>query len=170
MVGSATMGSNEALITRFYEAFAARDHEGMAACYADDVRFSDEVFPDLDGDRAKAMWRMLCERGKDLALTFSDVEAEEHQGQDANGSARWEAVYTFAATGRKVHNRITARFRIRDGRIVEHRDSFDFWAWSRQALGPAGWLLGWTPLLKSKVRRKAGRQLDRCCEEWGISR
>lgn len=162
------MNSNEALITRFYEAFAARDPEGMAACYADDVRFSDEVFPDLEGARAKAMWRMLCERGKDLTLTFSDVEADE--SADATGTARWEAVYTFAATGRKVRNRITASFRIRDGRIVEHRDRFDFWAWSRQALGPAGWLLGWTPLVKRKVQRTAGRQLDRCCEEWGLMR
>lgn len=159
------MNPNEELITRFYEAFAARDHEGMAACYADDVRFSDEVFPDLEGERAKAMWRMLCERGKDLTLTFSDVTADE-----AAGSARWEAVYTFAATGRKVRNRITARFRFRDGRIVEHRDRFDFWAWSRQALGPVGWLLGWTPFIQRKVQRTAGRQLDRCCEEWGIGR
>lgn len=159
------MNQNEALITRFYEAFAVRDHEGMAACYADDVRFSDEVFPDLEGARAKAMWRMLCERGKDLTLTFSDVQAD-----DSTGTARWEAVYTFAATGRKVRNRITARFRFRDGRIAEHRDRFDFWAWSRQALGPAGWLLGWTPLVKNKVRRTAGRQLDRCCEEWGFRR
>ena len=30
-------------------AFAARDPEGMAARYHDDVRFSDEVFPDLRG-------------------------------------------------------------------------------------------------------------------------
>jgi len=155
--------TNETLITRFYEAFAARDHQRMAVCYRDDVRFSDEVFPDLRGPRVKAMWRMLCERGEDLVVTFSDVEAD-----DRSGSARWEAVYTFRATGRRVHNRISARFRFHDGLIVEHRDAFDFWAWSRQALGAAGWLLGWSPLLKGKVRRTAGRQLDRCCEDWGI--
>ena len=158
------MHPNEALITKFYEAFAARDPEGMSACYHDDVRFSDEVFPDLRGPRAGAMWRMLCERGEDLAVTFFDVEAD-----DRTGAARWEAVYTFAATGRKVHNRIRARFRFRDGRIVEHRDTFPFWAWSRQALGPAGWLLGWTPWLKRRVRRTAGGRLDRCCKQWGVT-
>lgn len=155
--------TNEALITRFYEAFAARDHQEMAACYHPDARFSDEVFPDLRGPRVAAMWRMLCERGEDLVVTFSDVEADGDRG-----AARWEAVYTFRATGRRVHNRISARFRFQGGLIVEHRDVFDFWAWSRQALGAPGWLLGWSPMLKRKVRRTAGRQLDRCCEDWGI--
>jgi len=154
---------NEALIARFYEAFAARDHQGMAACHHDDARFSDEVFPDLRGPRVAAMWRMLCERGEDLVVIFSDVEADGDRG-----SARWEAVYTFRATGRKVTNRIRADFRFKDGLIVEHCDAFDFWAWSRQALGPIGWLLGWSPMLRRKVQRTAGGQLDRCCEAWGV--
>lgn len=163
MITSPAMPPNADLIRRFYTAFAARDPAGMAACYHDDVRFSDEVFPDLKGPRAGAMWRMLCERGNDLAVTFADVRAD-----DQSGTATWEAVYTFTATGRKVRNRIVARFRFQDGKIVEHRDAFDFWAWSRQALGPAGWLLGWTPALRRKVQRTAGRQLDRCCEGWGV--
>ena len=157
------MNPNEALIRRFYEAFAVRDAEGMAACYHPEVVFSDEVFVDLRGPRAAAMWQMLCERGKDLVVTFSDVEAG-----DQTGSARWEAVYTFTATGRKVHNRIAARFRFQDGKISEHRDRFDFWAWSRQALGPVGWLLGWSPIVKNKVRRTAGGQLERWCASRGI--
>ena len=48
-----------------------------------------------------------------------------------------------------------------DGLITRHRDRFDFWRWSRQALGPAGWLLGWTPLLRAKVRATAAGNLDR---------
>lgn len=157
------MHPNQALIRRFYEAFAVRDAEGMAACYHEDVVFSDEVFVDLRGVRAAAMWRMLCERGKDLEVTFSDVEADDHAG-----GARWVAVYTFTATGRKVRNQVTARFRFRDGKIIEHRDRFDFWAWTRQALGPVGWLLGWSPIVKNKVRRTAGGQLERWCAARGI--
>src|SRR6185436_12063916 len=84
------MNANAELLTRFYEAFSRRDAEGMVACYADDVRFSDPVFPDLKGDRAKGMWRMLCERGKDLTLEFRDVTAEGDKG-----TAHWEAKYTF---------------------------------------------------------------------------
>ena len=113
------------------------------------VKFSDEVFVDLEGERAAGMWRMLCERGKDLKIEFSDIEAD-----DSTGRAHWEAWYTFSSTRRPVHNRIDARFEFKDGKIIRHRDSFDFWAWARQALGPIGVLLGWSGFLRNRVRRK----------------
>ena len=134
------------LIERFYRAFSARDAEAMAALYTDDVRFSDPAFGPLEGEHARNMWRMLAARAADLELTFSNV---------TDDSAHWEATYTFSQTGRKVHNVIDARFQIRDGKIARHDDSFDFWRWSRQALGPAGLLLGWTPFLQQAVRKKA---------------
>ena len=143
------------LIARFYAAFQLRDAAAMAACYHPDVHFSDEVFPDLRGPEAKAMWAMLCARGKDLRIEPSDVTADER-----DGSARWDAWYTFSGTGRKVHNIVAAEFSFRDGLIVRHVDRFDFWRWARQALGPAGLLLGWTPFLRSKVRATAARSLE----------
>ena len=76
------------------------------------------------------------------------------------GRAHWDAHYRFSATGRLVLNRIDAAFSFNpDGLIVTHRDRFDFWAWSRQALGAPGWLLGWTPLLRNKVRQQAAANL-----------
>jgi ketosteroid isomerase-like protein len=148
------MNANEATIRRFYEAFQKRDAATMAACYAPDVQFSDPVFPDLRGPQAGQMWKMLCERGKDLRLEFRDVRAD-----DRAGSAHWEAWYTFSATGRPVHNVIDATFGFRDGRIARHDDRFDLYRWSRQALGPAGLLLGWSPLLQNKVRAMAAKGL-----------
>jgi hypothetical protein len=44
-------------------------------------------------------------------------------------------------------------------RNAEHRDAFGFHRWARQALGPAGLLLGWTPLVQGKVRAQAARSL-----------
>ncbi len=134
------------VIESFYQAFARRDAEAMAALYADDVRFSDPAFGPLEGEHARNMWRMLAGRAADLQLTFSNV---------TDSTAHWEASYTFSATGRKVLNVIDARFEFRDGKITRHDDSFDFWRWSRQALGPAGLLFGWTPLLQKAVRKKA---------------
>lgn len=149
------MHAHQRLIDDFYRAFAARDGATMEASYADDAHFQDAVF-DLHGaKRIGGMWRMLCERGADLVIEHRDVSAD-----DTRGSACWEARYTFSATGRKVINRIHADFTFRDGKILTHRDSFSFWTWSRQALGPAGLLLGWTPLVRSKVRRTAARNLD----------
>jgi ketosteroid isomerase-like protein len=143
------MHPNAELIARFYRAFGARDAEAMLACYAPDVRFSDAVFVGLEPHEARAMWRMLVGRAKDLRVEASAIEAD-----DARGRAHWDAWYTFS-TGRRVHNRIDADFTFRDGLIVEHRDSFDLWRWSRQALGPAGLLLGWSSFLTGKIRANA---------------
>jgi len=148
--------TNAHLIERFYSAFQKRDGDGMAACYAPDVKFGDEVFPDLAGDRARGMWKMLCARAQDLKIEFRDVQAT-----DTDGSAHWDATYTFATTGRKVLNRIDATFKFENGLIKEHRNRFDFYAWARQALGPMGLLLGWTPMIKAKVRKTAAAGLDK---------
>ena len=144
------------LIERFYSALGRRDAAGMAACYHPEVHFSDEVFPDLRGPRAALMWRMLCERGKDLRVEFHDVTAD-----DARGRGRCEAWYTFTATGRPVHNQLHGEFEFKGGLIVRHRDRFDFWRWSRQALGIPGLLFGWTDALKQKVRAQAAAGLDK---------
>ena len=143
-------------ITSFYEAFQRRDGAAMTACYHPDIRFADPVFPDLQRERAGGMWRMLCARAADLTLEVSGI------GFDGGvGRAHWEARYTFSATGRPVHNVIDATFRFADdGRIVEHTDVFDFWRWSRQALGFKGLALGWTPIVKNAVRAQAAKGLD----------
>ncbi len=151
----ADAAANAALIERLYTSFQRRDGEAMAACYAADAQFSDPVFTDLRGEEVGAMWRMLCERGEDLELGFSEVEADGERG-----SASWEADYTLTSTGRRVHNEISAAFRFTDGLIAEHRDSFDLWRWSRQALGPVGLVLGWSPPLRSRIRAQARRGLD----------
>ena len=122
----------------------------MAACYHEKLTFSDPAFVKLNYKQAAAMWHMLCERGKDLELTFSEVESDEHQG-----SCSWEAKYTFSATGHKVHNIIRAKFRFEDNKIIQHEDEFNFWRWSRQALGLPGIMLGWSSVLKNKVQKTA---------------
>jgi ketosteroid isomerase-like protein len=147
--------ANKRLIERFYDAFNRRDGEAMGACYAPDARFHDPVFQELRGEEPRAMWRMLTTRADDLR-----VELAVHDADDKTGSANWLADYTFTQTGRKVHNDVKARFRFADGLISEHEDSFDFHAWARQALGPPGLLLGWTPLIQGPVRRRARASLN----------
>lgn len=151
---------NQATLERFYTAFAALDDATMADCYADNARFQDPVFRLQGKPEVAGMWRMLCtatrSQGRaDWRLEFSDVQADAAQGR-----AHWEAYYRFSRTGRLVHNTIDARFTFdAQGRILRHTDSFDFWRWSRQALGTPGLLLGWTPLLRNKVRAQAAAGL-----------
>ena len=147
--------ANRTLIERFYDAFNRRDGAAMAASYAPNARFHDPAFGELTGEEPGAMWRMLTGRADDLR-----VQLVEHDADDASGSARWLADYTFTQTGRKVHNDVRARFRFADGLIAEHDDEFGFYAWARQALGPPGLLLGWTPMLHAKVQKQARAGLD----------
>ncbi len=156
------MHPNAALIHRFYDSFAALDAEGMKACYHPDVVFTDPAFGELRGAQAGAMWTMLTSRARDLQVSATDVEADDRRGR-----AHWEARYTFGQTGRKVLNRIDAEFEFRDGLIIRHTDTFDFYAWARQALGPAGLLLGWTPIIQNKVRQTARAGLEKHMRESG---
>lgn len=148
------MNANEQLITSFYEAFQRKDYATMQVCYADRAVFSDEIFQNLDVAQTRAMWEMLIRRGKDLGLTFSNVEATA-----TTGSAEWTAVYTFSQTKRRVTNHVKASFAFENGKITRHIDQFDFYTWSKQALGVSGLLLGWTGFMRDKVRQTARQSL-----------
>ncbi len=139
---------NKELIKTFYQAFQQKDHQTMAQCYHADAYFRDEAF-ELKGQEIGGMWHMLCERGKDMTMEFSVTQEGEKI------SAHWEPKYSFSQTGRLVHNIIDAEFEFRDGKIIKHIDNFNFWSWSRQALGAPGLLLGWSPLLRNKVKKMA---------------
>lgn len=136
------------VINKFYDAFSKGDAATMGTCYHDEMEFSDPGFGKLNAGDARAMWTMLNSRNSGLELTHDKVWANEEEG-----GAYWEAKYTFSQTGRFVHNKITAKFKFKDGLIVKHDDSFSFWKWSSMALGMPGYLLGWTPFLQNKVQK-----------------
>ncbi len=145
--------NNAATIEKFYSSFNSHDAASMADCYDDNITFQDPAFGILHGDEAKSMWCMLM-KGTDVQVTYSNVVANDHKG-----SADWVATYTFSKTGRKVVNSVHAEFEFKDGKIIKHSDTFDFWVWSRQALGISGLLLGWTGFLRQKVTEQATRRL-----------
>ncbi len=149
------MHQNLAIIDKFYSSFKELDGDGMTQCYHEKIVFSDPVFPKLQGAKVGAMWKMLCSQAQGFELTYSDIQAD-----DKVGAARWEAKYIFSMTHRKVHNKIDASFRFRDGKIIQHHDAFNFWKWSFMALGPIGLILGWSPLVKNRVQRQAAKNLD----------
>lgn len=151
-------------IEKFYACFASLDAKGMAACYADDALFDDEAFSLRGRHQIGGMWSMLVDAArknrKQWQLEVRDI---------TETSAHWEPTYRFSATGRMVHNVIDAEFEFdSQGLIKRHRDRFDFWRWSRQALGVPGWLLGWSGFLRGKVRRSAARQLDRYLKTYAL--
>lgn len=149
------MTNNEQLIRNFYQSFQNKDYKAMQNCYADDAIFHDAIFKNLDSKQVQAMWEMLITRGKNFSLTFDNIKADEN-----SGSADWIATYTFSATNRKVINHVKANFVFENNKIIKHTDEFDFYKWSKQALGLSGLLLGWTSFLKVKVQRSAIKGLN----------
>jgi len=147
--------TNQQVIEKFYASFAASDAEGMVNCYADDVVFKDPAFGEQKGDQAKNMWRMLL-KTPGIKISVDNITAD-----DTTGSADWIAEYTFSLTGKAVINKVHADFIFSNGKIVEHTDHFSFWKWASQAFGFKGVLLGWTPLMKNKVREQALKRLSK---------
>lgn len=150
-----SMHPHEELLKQFYTCFQRRDPDGMVACYHPNAVFSDPIFQTLKRERAAAMWHMLIGRSKDMEVIFSVIQADEQQG-----TAHWDARYTYSATGHKVHNVVDAHFRFQDGLILVHQDTFNLAKWASQALGISGRLLGWTPFMQQAIRRNAAQTLD----------
>jgi len=151
---SQTMNNTD-IIKKFYDSFARADAEGMVSCYDANIQFTDPAFGPLKGDDAANMWRMLVAVSKgNLKITFGNMKTD-----DKTGSANWTAEYIFSQTGRKVINHVSAHFEFKDGKIIRHTDKFNFWKWTRQALGWKGYLLGWTSFMQKKVQENANRSL-----------
>lgn len=147
---------NSQIITKFYTAFAQKDWKTMQSCYHDDIVFEDPAFGQLKGEKAKKMWRMLCEQGKDLKVEFSEVSEDEQSGK-----AHWEAWYTLDLTKRKIHNKIDASFELKDGLIIKHVDTFNLHNWAKQAFGFKGRLFGGTSFFRKKFQAQANKALNR---------
>ena len=146
------------IIEKFYTAFQQLDSDGMISCYHDEIVFEDPAFGVLKGERAKGMWHMLCEsqKGKNFKVVVSKIE-----GTKLQGSAHWEAFYTFSKTGRKVHNKIDASFEFKDGLIIKHIDSFNLHHWAKQALGIKGLVIGRTRYFSNKLKAQTNTLLNK---------
>jgi ketosteroid isomerase-like protein len=147
--------NNKKIITQFYYSFATRKVKSMQDCYAENVIFKDPVFGELHGERAKKMWEMLLARNKNIDISVEDIFV----GEDT-GTAKWIAKYKFGKSKRKVINKVSASFVLKDNKIIEHIDNFNFYKWAKQALGLKGFLFGWTKWFQSKVRKEVNQKLD----------
>jgi ketosteroid isomerase-like protein len=110
----------------FYDALANGRFDEMESLYAPDVKFRDEVFEYADRKGTMGMWRTLF--GKtDVRVTsrITGIEGDKVR-------VHWDAHYKFGT--RPVHNEIDSVLTIRDGKIVDQRDSFSWEKWARQAL------------------------------------
>jgi len=148
---------NKEIIKKFYTSFSNGNMEAMLECYHKDIVFQDPVFGKLKGERAFKMWEMLLsQKNEDTIIIFDNIEATTQHGK-----ANWVAEYWYGDKKRKVINKVSANFKFKDEKIIEHFDTFDLWKWTRQALGITGYLIGWTPYMKRKIQQTTNRKLDK---------
>jgi hypothetical protein len=148
------MNSSETrdLLVRFYEAMSHHDGATMASLYAEHARFEDPVFH-LAGAEIGRMWKGLMSRAKGFSSSYTITRAE-----GMTGAARCTARYFFGGKAQVV-NVILAEFRCENGRIVEHRDTFDFHRWAAQAMGLPGRIFGGFEWFRRLVSRRAAKRL-----------
>nr|WP_295784928.1 nuclear transport factor 2 family protein [Rhodoferax sp.] len=99
---------------------------------------------------------------------FAQLDGDGMEACYVDGVAFEDEVFTLHGKAqtmgmrRMVLNRINARFTFDTlGLIATHRDRFNFWSWSSQALGAPGLMLGWSPFLRGKVRQQAAGNLQK---------
>ncbi len=145
---------------------ARADLAGILATFTDDIEH-DVVGMPGGPVRGKAAVRAFYEAlTRDLPATDAIPRQRYYGDNVVIDEVIWEAravgrPFGIAGQGRPVSVRLLHVFAFRDGLIAEHDDSFSFHAWSRQALGAPGLLLGWTPLLRNKVRSTARGDLEK---------
>ena len=148
------------LIKKFYTSFSDGNSKEMVECYHENIVFQDPVFGTLKGERAIKMWEMLLSKKKDdTKISFDNIQTSVK-----NGKANWVAEYVYGQNNRKVINRVSTDFKFKEGKIIEHIDTFDLWKWTRQAMGILGYLIGWTPFMKSKIQKTTNKKLDKFIE------
>ena len=138
----------------FYEAMKTRDTATMNKLYGSEATFSDSVFPSLNSKQTQAMWEMLLKGAKNFSVEYKVTNS----GPDF-AEVDWVASYNFSKTGRPVVNHINTRMEFKNQKIIAQKDSFDLYAWSKQAMGLPGYLLGWTPFMRNKIQSTANANL-----------
>jgi len=147
-----TAEETRAVLERFYGALARRDGETMAALYADDATFEDEVFRLRGADIGK-MWISLLRRARNFSVAYTIAQAG-----NGHGTVEWTARYLFGSK-RPVVNVILSELVLDGGRIARQVDRFDFPRWAGQALGPWARPLARLAWFRRAVSKRAARGL-----------
>ncbi|MDF1666876.1 MAG: nuclear transport factor 2 family protein [Planctomycetota bacterium] len=110
----------------FYKSLVAKDIAGIRSVLSPKAEFSDPAYPHLKGNDVQSMWHLITESDP-LSIEYKIYKVE---GSTVYGG--WVADYELF--GRPIHNVIKSKITVKDGKIVFHKDSFDFDRWSEQAL------------------------------------
>lgn len=98
---------------------------------------------------------LLSQKKESTIITFNSIQASSEKG-----TVNWIAEYFYGEKKRKVINKVNASFKFKEGKIIEHTDTFNLWEWTKQAMGITGFLMGWTSFMKDKIQATTNKNLD----------
>ncbi|WP_299159182.1 hypothetical protein [uncultured Tenacibaculum sp.] len=69
---------------------------------------------------------MWFSKKEDVIVKVSNIEYI-----DDLAYANWQTIYIYTKTGRKVHNKVNASFKLKNDKIIEHIDVFSLHSWAK---------------------------------------
>jgi len=144
----------EEIIYSFFKAFQKKDFNLMNSLYTENIEFKDPVFGKLNAKETRAMWRMLCETGKDLIITFDKASVSDNKAV-----ITWHAGYTFPGTKKWIQNVITSEFEFDGTQIAKQKDRFSLQKWFIMAFGNSALFWSWLPYFRKKFQNEARKGL-----------
>ncbi|KAG8978513.1 hypothetical protein FRB90_008425 [Tulasnella sp. 427] len=129
----------------------------MALHTTDEFVFEDPVFPHLEGDFARGMFKMFIQGAPKTGAKFTILSVTPTNDPNIV-MAKYRAEYTF--NGKPVTNEISSVLTVEEGKVSKQVDAFDFPAWAAQTGGFMGWLFGATSFAQSSTRDKAKHRLE----------
>lgn len=145
--------SPRVLVQDYFEAFQKGDWKTMSRSYASNATFKDPIFPKgLKGSQIGAAWGDITQNLRPK-VTFSNIEVHGDLV-----TAKWSAKYPLKLPvfgTNQIDNDITATFRIKDGKIVEHIEHFDMNEYIQEATGLRGLSFLVRPLVRNRIRAGA---------------
>lgn len=160
--------SNRAIVEKFLSCYQKHVYKDMQSCLADNVRFSDYAFDDIQGKKVMAMWHWFC---VPYPPRKQPIEVPEFTIVEETGDAvvaKYRVKYLYGRDEKPVDYFIKARFTLKNGKIVEQHDEFmsiTEFKFAKMAFGFPAALLALTPLLRIIVKKKAGEKLDQFIQE-----
>ena len=100
------------------------------------------------------MWKMLLNNNQNFKITYKIERVSESQF-----IINWKAEYLFGKKKRRVINFVESNIKIKDSKIIEQIDSFNFYKWAKQSLGIVGLFLGKSKLFRKKISNSAYKKL-----------
>ena len=146
--------TNKQIVQQFYAALNDRDIAEIRSLYHPKAVYKDEIFA-LTYKEIVALWFTSMQPEMDLVVELESID----QHRDTIRTS-WTISYTITSIKKRITLKETGEFKLKDGLIIHHTDTYSFHSWCYQAFGLIGKLASWSNWMKNKVRNQALKSIS----------